>query len=419
MVRRKQLLNDIREGRLSELFKTEYENVIHYNMQCDEMINMKTDKLIRANVETSQMREIDNMLMASKALVIIEYVFMSANVDPQFENMLMRWSQNENIYDKNSTVIVLCSDLNLFNETVRRQCFTYTIEPSTAEERRKLLQNLAQDIQKSRKKTLTITEDLIQQSSGLTLHDTETAALEGFTFSAEREFQVSTFTEYKKKILKESGLEYVQPKVSFEHVGGYNMLKGYIRNRIITPLRDPEKANYYGVGLPRGLVMASIPGCGKSLFGEAIACELGLAEIKLGGSDFFRGIVGESESRVKRITNILESLAPVVVMMDELDAIAIKRGLVAMGDSGVQRRITNMLLDWLGRRERKSFLIGATNFIEQLDPAFIRPGIAPTSRRAPVGLMRFAWFSHLTRLLGRRFLSFIPRRCGKCLWTLA
>jgi DNA replication protein DnaC len=305
---------------------------------------------------------------------LIEYVFMPANVDPAFENMLMAWSQDGTIFDKNSTAMLLCSDLSLFNETVRRLSFTYTIEPSTPEERRKILEDISTDLKKGFKKQVAVTEDMVQQSSGLTLHDTETAALEGFTTSPEREFQIATFTEYKKKILKEAGLDFVQPKTDFSHIGGYRILKQYMRNRVIAPLRDPEKANYYGVGLPKGMILVGLPGTGKTVLADALAKELGLAMIKLSASDFFRGIVGESESRVKRLTTIIESLAPVVVMIDEVDALAMKRGAVMQTDSGVQRRITNMLLEWLGQRDRRSFLIGATNFIEQMDPAFVRPG---------------------------------------------
>jgi len=112
----------------------------------------------------------------------------------------------------------------------------------------------------------------------------------------------------------------------------------------------------------------------ESYITEAIAYEIGLPMVKLSPADLFRGIVGESETRVKQLTKLIESLAPCVVNIEEVDQIALARGSVLMTDSGVNRRITNMLLDWLGQRDRRSFIIGSTNFLRDMDPAFVRAG---------------------------------------------
>jgi len=108
--------------------------------------------------------------------------------------------------------------------------------------------------------------------------------------------------------------------------------------------------------------LAGIPGTGKDHFVEATANELGLAMIKLTPADFFRGIVGESESRVRRIFNIIESMGRIVVYIPEIDQLFIKRGAVMMTDSGVQRRITDMMLDRTGKRDREYFLMASTNY---------------------------------------------------------
>jgi len=70
----------------------------------------------------------------------------------------------------------------------------------------------------------------------------------------------------------------------------------------------------------------------------------------------------------------MESLAPIVIFLDEYDQLAMSRAGQFIGDSGVSRRMQNMLLDWLGDENRKSFIIGATNFVEQCDQAFLRTG---------------------------------------------
>jgi SpoVK/Ycf46/Vps4 family AAA+-type ATPase len=96
--------------------------------------------------------------------------------------------------------------------------------------------------------------------------------------------------------------------------------------------------------------------------------------VVIDASTFLRGIVGETEMRIKQVTQLIESLAPVVVFIDEFDQLALSRQAVVSTDSGVSRRMANMLLSWLGSEERRSFVVGATNFVQDVDPAFLRPG---------------------------------------------
>lgn len=358
-----------------DLFKTDYDNIIEYNMQRGELVNLINETKLTVDPMRSPLTELDNFLLTTKTVVIIHYVFNQLHAD-MLVNHLATWSQDIKLHNNRSTVIVFVSDSTLFNESVRRLCYQITIDPSTPAERRELLEDAARKLKeyfesKGVKAKIKVTEDVIQASSGLDLHSTETAAFE--SLFTQRKFDVTAFTDYKVRILRTYNLEYVQPHIDFSMVGGYSVLKSYIRKRIITPLRNPEKAAYYGVGLPRGIILYGYPGTGKTYVTEAIAKELGLAMVKLTPADLFRGIVGESESRVKQITTLIESLAPVVVMVDEVDQIATPREQVLMTDSGVSRRITNMLLDWLGQRNRKSLLVGCTNFMP-LDPAFIRAG---------------------------------------------
>jgi len=357
------------------MFKCNPDNVVEFNMQRGELVNLMTKVKLQLDPMVSPLKELDNFLQSSSTVAIIHYVFM-----PEHANILTdyvaAWSQDENLYDKRSTVLVFTADAELFNENVRRLCYQISIQPSTPEERKTILENVARQIEqdfasKGVKMKLKITEDIIQASSGLDLHSVETAAIESFFLY--RRFDVSAFTDYKVRILRTYNLEYVQPQIDFSMVGGYNALKNYIRKRIILPLRNPEKASYYGVGLPRGIILYGYPGTGKTYFTEAMAKELGLAMVKLTPADLFRGIVGASEARVRQITTLIESLAPVVVAIDEIDQIATPREQVLMTDSGVSRRITNMLLDWLGQRNRKSLLVGCTNFMP-LDQAFMRAG---------------------------------------------
>jgi cell division protease FtsH len=144
--------------------------------------------------------------------------------------------------------------------------------------------------------------------------------------------------------------------------------------RVVRVLRNPELAARYGLGVPKGILLYGPPGTGKTWFAKALAKEVGLPMVIVDPSTFLRGIVGETEARVKYVVQIIESLAPVIVFIDEFDQLTLSRQAVMSTDSGVTRRMTNMLLSWLGDEDRKSFVVGATNYVSDVDPAFLRPG---------------------------------------------
>jgi AAA+ superfamily predicted ATPase len=312
-------------------------------------------------------------LRREPAVLFVSYAFSERHAQ-LLSDFLVSASHDDELYRHKSTVLVFTSDANLFPQVVRRFAYTLTPPPSLPDEREEVLRNIASELSQAlnRELRLTIDADIINASSGLTLHDVETAALESFaTF---RDFKVETFTSYKIKILREAGLEFIQPTRGFESVGGYEYLKQYIMNRVIKVLRNPEVARRYGLGVPKGILLYGPPGTGKTWLARALAKEVGLPMVVIDPSTFLRGIVGETEARVKQITAIIESLAPIIVFIDEFDQLTLSRQAVVSTDSGVSRRLTNMLLSWLGDENRKSFVVGATNHVADVDPAFIRPG---------------------------------------------
>jgi proteasome regulatory subunit len=176
------------------------------------------------------------------------------------------------------------------------------------------------------------------------------------------------------EIMKRYGFELYYPKYGFdEAIGGYKTLKEYLRDSVIKIIRD-DIARSWGVGASRGILLFGPGGTGKSLFAKYMAKELELPFIKVTGADIFRGIVGETERAVKTLQKVAEANAPCIVFIDEVDQLGLRRDAVISTDSGVGRRAMNMLMDWLGDEERRSIVVGATNVVEQLDPAFMRAG---------------------------------------------
>jgi AAA+ superfamily predicted ATPase len=312
-------------------------------------------------------------LRREPAVLFVSYAFSERHAQLLYD-FLVSASHDDALYRHKSTVLVFTSDADLFPQVVRRFAYTIAPPPSLPAEREEVLRNIESELSQAlnRELRLTIDADIINASSGLTLHNVETAALESFaTF---RDFKVETFTAYKIKLLRECGLEFVTPSRGFESVGGYEYLKQYIMNRVIRVLRNPELVRRYGLGVPKGILLYGPPGTGKTWLARALAKEVGLPMVIVDPSTFLRGIVGETEARVKQITAIIESLAPIIVFIDEFDQLTLSRQSVVSTDSGVSRRLTNMLLSWLGDENRRSFVVGATNHVADIDPAFLRPG---------------------------------------------
>jgi ATP-dependent 26S proteasome regulatory subunit len=355
-----------------------------YDLQMSEVVDIETGAPVQDIISLPSIlgpnvpmvlspSQLLSLLRSRPVVLLVSYAFAERHAS-QLSDFLVSASHDDALYRHRSTVVVFTSDANLFPQVVRRFAYTLSPPPSLPEEREAVLKSVASELSRAldRDLQLTINADIISASAGLTLHDVETAALE--SFATKHDFCVETFTSYKIKLLREAGLEYIQPSRGFESVGGYEYLKSYIMNRVVKVLRNPDITSRYGLGIPRGILLYGPPGTGKTWFAKALAKEVSLPMVVVDPSTFLRGIVGETEARVKQVTQIIESLAPVVVFIDEFDQLTLSRQVVMSTDSGVSRRMTNMLLSWLGDERRRSFIVGATNYVSDVDQAFLRPG---------------------------------------------
>ena len=349
--------------------------VLYYDLQGRELEILKNVE--GEPIEAESLYDLDRYLKTKPVHLILAWV---EEVETAKEIMptLFYWSQHDRLYVPESevreyvklpsTVVVFTHSLDFFPENVRRFMAEVRVYSSTPEERQRIISSIIRAF----KIAEDIPREIIEASSGLNLHEVETATLESLTLY--KRLIKQPYTKIKIDILARYGLRYIEPKRGFESVGGYKILKDWFRNKVIKVLSNPEIAYKYGVKPPRGIILYGYPGCGKTWFAKALAKELGYPFIQLNASDFLRGIVGETESRTRKIIELLESMAPAIVFIDEIDQLFLARNQVMSTDSGVTRRLQNMLLEWLGDEDRKTFLIGATNFIEQMDFAALRVG---------------------------------------------
>jgi ribosome biogenesis ATPase len=170
----------------------------------------------------------------------------------------------------------------------------------------------------------------------------------------------------------------VVPDVTWTDVGALAEVRDELTHNVLDPIAHPERFRSLGLEVPAGVLFFGPPGCGKTLLAKALANQSGANFISVKGPELLNMYVGESESRVRQVFSRARSSAPCVIFFDELDALCPKRGsgADAGGGNNVSDRVVNQLLTELdGLEVRKDvYIIGATNRLELIDDAMLRPG---------------------------------------------
>ncbi len=164
-------------------------------------------------------------------------------------------------------------------------------------------------------------------------------------------------------------------KVSFRDVAGLEEEKEELEE-VVDFLRQPQKYTSVGARIPKGLLLVGPPGTGKTLLAKAVAGEAGVPFFSISGSDFVEMFVGVGASRVRDLFEDAKKNAPCIVFIDEIDAVARRRGTGMGGGHDEREQTLNQLLvemDGFGVNEG-IIVMAATNRVDILDPAILRPG---------------------------------------------
>ncbi len=173
------------------------------------------------------------------------------------------------------------------------------------------------------------------------------------------------------------GMEVIEkPNVTYNDIGGLDKQIRELREVVELPLKHPELFRELGIDPPKGVLLYGPPGTGKTLLAKAVANETNATFIRVVASEFVQKFIGEGARIVREVFRLARRKAPSIIFIDEIDAIASRRlDIGTSGEREVQRTLMQLLAEMDGFDPLENVkIIAATNRIDILDPAILRPG---------------------------------------------
>ena len=206
-------------------------------------------------------------------------------------------------------------------------------------------------------------QSVLDAAAGLTRTEAENA----FSLSLVRNNRITADAvwDLKTQGLKKSGtLSLYQGTEDFSSLGGLAALKAFCKRALLKPARGNTLKS------PRGVMLLSPPGCGKSQFCKALGKEVGRPVLQLDIGSLMGSLVGQSEERTRQALRVIDAMAPCILMLDEVEKGF--SGIGGSGDSGVSSRMFGTFLSWLNDHQSDVFVVCTSNDISKLPPEFSR-----------------------------------------------
>lgn len=287
-------------------------------------------------------------------------------------------AQLKTIHDKyllhHGAIVVSGSGLELPSEL--RHLFTMVeLKPPSPETYRQFVSAVLRDVARRREVKMEMSRAdvarLLNALKGLTFSEVQKiitqAVIEDGVLDRS---DIARVLQAKRQTIERSGvLEYFPHDRKMSDVAGLRHLKAWLEKRKAA-FEDPKKAKSFGLTPPKGLLLIGVQGCGKSLSAKAVAAHWSLPLIRLDPSDLYNRYVGESEKNLKRAIRLAESMAPVVLWIDEIEKSLSQED----AEGGPAKRIFATFLGWLQDKKENVFVIATANDISKLPPELLRKG---------------------------------------------
>jgi SpoVK/Ycf46/Vps4 family AAA+-type ATPase len=266
------------------------------------------------------------------------------------------------------TIIIIASELEIpkeLQDLITVLQFHLPIENEITQELDRLINSLNIKIDPN------LFESLTRACQGLSLERIRRVLSKIIvTHKTINESSIAILLNEKKQIISQTEiLEYWSVNEKISSIGGVNNLKEWLKKRKTS---FGVQASNYGLPTPRGLLLVGIQGTGKSLTAKAIATEWQLPLLKLDVGKLFGGIVGESESRLRQMINVAETLSPCILWIDEIDKAFSNND--NKGDSGTSNRVLATFISWLSEKTKPVFVVATANNVDVLPLEIIRKG---------------------------------------------
>ena len=266
------------------------------------------------------------------------------------------------------TIIIIGSDVTIpkeLQELITILDFQLPLEDEINNEIIRLIDSLNIKVESE------LIENLTQTCQGLSLERIRRVLSKIITtYKTIDKNSIAVLLSEKKQIIGQTEiLEYCSVNEKIMNLGGLTNLKDWLKKR---KSAFSIQASNYGLPTPRGLLLIGIQGTGKSLTAKAIANEWQLPLLKLDVGKLFGGIVGESESRLRQMINLAETISPCILWIDEIDKAF--TSTESKGDSGTSNRVLATFISWLSEKVKPVFVIATANNIDLLPLEILRKG---------------------------------------------
>ncbi len=274
------------------------------------------------------------------------------------------------------TIIILSPVLKLPDELEKSVTIMDLPLPSYAD-LSALLEHTIQSAGTSRRFEVRLTADerdrLIKAAQGLTMTEAENAFAHAIVLDKVLDAgDIHAIAAEKRQVIRKSGvLEFYDVSSGLSGVGGMDILKDWLSKRVRA---FTDEARRYGLPQPKGILLMGVQGCGKSLVAKTIAASWKLPLIRMDMSRIFEGYIGSSEQNMRKAVQVAESVAPVVLWIDEIEKAFSGVGGSGSSDSGTTARVVGTFLTWIQEKTAPVFVVATANDVQDLPPELLRKG---------------------------------------------